>query len=203
MPASFSKLQHLDEANFGGNKLKTLPKANNWGSVSRLSLMWNTVVMLPSLAPMSNLVQLQLNRNMLRSLPELGELGELELLDISSNDIEELPTSIQHMQKLKQLNTRENKLTTLPAEIGMLLQLETLNIGKNALTTIPDELGACASLKVLLADINPALVAIPDSMKQLTHLERVSLEKTGVPATADVCRSLAGIVQDNGGWIMH
>lgn len=146
--------------NFGGNKLKTMPEATNWTQVTRLSLHWNTMVVLPSLQPMAaTLGQLQLQGNRLTALPKLGWAPQMQLLDACNNLLASLPGEVGRWAGLVTLKLSHNKLTSIPETIGSLLLLEELHVDNNELTALPPTIGSCRALKVLNASNN-----------KLTHL---------------------------------
>ena len=78
--------------------------------------------------------------------PEIIQKADLKELDISCNNVEtlllnnnlinELPSDIGNLDKLKVLNLSENRLFNLPKSLGLLNQLEELCLDYNSISDI-------------------------------------------------------------------
>lgn len=207
VPAQLGDLENLDDLNVAGNKLKTLCKTDKWTKLKRLAIMWNTMVMLPSFAPMANLEQLQMNNNMLSSFPAMGNMSKLTLLDANSNPhLEGLPeeTELRAMTSLTNVNCRGCSISMVPAAIGDLKALETLNLGKNKLSELPSQLGGCSGLKVLFVDSN-ALTGLPATLGGCGSLTRINVMDNPLDMSdadqAALIEKLNTITAAQGGWV--
>lgn len=205
VPAKMADLTNLDDLNVAGNKLKTLCKTDNWGKLTRLAIMWNTMVMLPSFAPMTSLEQLQMNNNMLSSFPDMGAMPALTLLDANTNMMEAMPETIGQMTSLTNINLRGNAISMVPTGLGELKALDTLNLGKNKIAELPSQLSNCVNLKILFVDDNPALSALPPALAACTKLERVNVMGCPIDSSdAEQAKALEAITkttEGNGGWL--
>uniref|UniRef100_A0A3Q3DXD6 Ras suppressor protein 1 n=1 Tax=Hippocampus comes TaxID=109280 RepID=A0A3Q3DXD6_HIPCM len=101
---------------------------------------------------LSNITQLVLSHNKLTVPPNISELKNLEVLNMFNNQIEELPTQISSLQKLKHLNLTlralylsDNDFEVLPADIGKMTKLQIMN----RLYNLPRGFGSLPALEVL------------------------------------------------------
>lgn len=203
VPPSLERLEKLDNVNFGGNRLKTFLKPAAWKSATRLALMSNTIVTLPSFEGMTNLRQLQLGQTVIDELPKLGHMPKLQLLDASRSCLVSLPAELGSLPDLRSLAASDNKLVAIPPQLGASKTLTTLNLANNAITVIPDELGNCESLKVLLMRKNK-LSAVPGALLRLAKIERIDVELNPLEFrdadTKETLRSLRAVCTDKKGF---
>jgi hypothetical protein len=139
---SLAKLNNLTSLSLGNNRLGMHIKeeitrggggVHNKKSSSAATAPSNNMS-LPPLPVIPSLKQLKLNHNQIHTIPpQLYSplLVKLELLDLSNNNIEVLPTGIQHLVSLQQLNLDHNALLSLPNEIGTLSKLKSLSLQYN------------------------------------------------------------------------
>lgn len=102
--------------------------------------------------------------------------NQLEVLNFFNNQIEELPTQISSLQKLKHLNLGMNRLNTLPRGFGSLPALEVLDLTYNNLNenSLPGNFFYLTTLRALYLSDNDFEILPPDIGK-LTKLQILSL----------------------------
>ena len=141
---SLAKLNNLTSLSLGNNRLgmhlkeETTRGGGGGGGVHNKSASSDPMP-LPLLPVIPSLKQLKLNHNQIHTIPpQLYSplLVKLELLDLSNNNIEVLPTGIQHLVSLQQLNLDHNALLSLPNEIGKLFKLKSLSLQYNQIQRI-------------------------------------------------------------------
>ncbi|ONH95342.1 hypothetical protein PRUPE_7G065500 [Prunus persica] len=134
----------------------------------------------------------------LEKLPNIGEdMQQLRELHLDGTAIEELPTSIKHLNGLTLLNLRDCKnLLSLPDIIcTSLTALQILNLlGCSNLKELPENLGSLESLQELDAS-GTAIREVPTSIKHLTGLILFNLKDcTNLLVLPDVlCTSLTSL----------
>uniref|UniRef100_A0A7N2M287 Disease resistance protein n=1 Tax=Quercus lobata TaxID=97700 RepID=A0A7N2M287_QUELO len=147
---------------------------------------------------------------LIKNLPEnLWIIKGLEIHDLNKADIEELPSSIEHLADLTSLTLRycEN-LVSLPNTVCSLKLLKSLDLfgclnfrlqsltylhlSDFDLTSIPNDIACLSSLEHLNLSGNH-FVSLPKSMSQLSNLRRLHLEGCtrlqsleNVPSTTDI-----------------
>jgi len=201
LPASLSKLTELREVIVASNKLKTLPKVENWKKLTRLGAFWNTLVMLPSFAGLESLEVLQLYDNQLENFPEMGSHPALSEINCNNNRIEVLESdAFAGLPALESLQLANNRLKTLPGTIFNPDSFTFLNVSENPLECIPEEIGNSSHLQVLFwASTNT--VSLPESMLTLEELSRVDFQENQFDAEAlEMCKKLEAIVEQSDGF---
>ena len=106
------KLEHLELLNMADNKLEDVK----------------------ALAPLTNLVTINLDRNCLTTLEGLNftELKRLRVLSGSDNQLTELATSVGELSMLESLNLERNKLEDVPMELGNLIKkMQVMKLDEN------------------------------------------------------------------------
>ncbi|KAJ7769449.1 adenylate cyclase [Mycena metata] len=87
-----------------------------------------------TLAQLTSLRTLKLDRNSFRSIPEsLGDLTWLESLSCADNALADFPESVGRLQKLESLDLHNNSLTSLPVSLWNCASLSRLNVTSNLL----------------------------------------------------------------------
>ncbi|KAJ7031746.1 adenylate cyclase [Mycena alexandri] len=87
-----------------------------------------------TLAQLTSLRTLKLDRNSFRSIPEsLGDLTWLESLSCADNALSDFPESVGRLQKLESLDLHNNSLIALPVSLWNCASLSRLNVTSNLL----------------------------------------------------------------------
>ncbi|WP_025743540.1 leucine-rich repeat domain-containing protein [Aquimarina pacifica] len=111
----------------------------------------------------------------LKKVPDISKLINLETLIIRSDNIEEIPSFIFDLKKIKHLEIEGiegNELVEIPEEIGRMTELEYLSLSANGLKTLPESIGNLTKLETLDLDLNP-MKTLPESIKKLTKLKKI------------------------------
>ena len=139
LPADLATAKTLKNLFVADNKLTTLPA--ELGELATglevLDISGNQFTSLASIAPLTGLVTLRLDRmEGITSLEELDfeALGRLNTLSATGNAIGELPAGVGHLKQLITLDVKSNKIKDLPNELGDLeKKLKTLQLDDNPL----------------------------------------------------------------------
>lgn len=102
-------------------------------------------------------------------------ITKMTFLELSNNSIAAIPPSINSMARLKKLKLSRNKLTSIPDFSG-LVSLDTLFLDNNSIMSMSS---LPVKLKTLSLQQN-ALSAVPEGIKSLRNLEKLSLSKNGL-----------------------
>lgn len=100
--------------------------------------------------------------------------GQIYFLQLYNLNIEQIHSSINELQFLKELSFINNSLKSLPPEIGELDSIKILKVSNNSLTELPDEISLMKSLEELWI-ISNNLATVPLSIGSLTRLKKVEL----------------------------
>lgn len=119
----------------------------------------------------------------IKELPEyIGELTNLSyLFFLKLKNLQFLPTSIQHYQKLRQLNLSDCGLTTLPSGIWEISTLTSLYLENNQLTQLSSDIKNLANLKRLEINNNSWKI-LPENILGLPRLQRFKLTDATIDA---------------------
>ncbi|XVE80160.1 hypothetical protein DITRI_Ditri14bG0117300 [Diplodiscus trichospermus] len=159
-----------------GYQLTKLLEVGNWGSMRRMSLMYNRIENLVETPNCPNLQTLFLNQN--------------NQLKVISNDF------FQFMRGLKVRNLSYNRsIKELPVGISKLVSLEFLDLSLTGIRQLPIELKALEKLKCLNLEFNHC-IRIP---RQLIS----SFLKLQVLRMAGCYDSLGQEVEDNSEWLVE
>ena len=146
----------------------------------------------PSFGNLDSLRVLHLTNNRFVQIPEaVYRLKRLERLALDRNEIVNLASEVGQLGYLESLDLRDNRIEVLPAEIGQLAELKVLRVGGNRLREVPRSIGRLQYLTELDISENRALVSLPASMVNLTGLQTVTLEGTGIPFSAELLENPA------------
>jgi len=105
---------------------------------------------------------------------EITRLKNLTLLHLSGNQLEDIPTEIEELQKLGKLSLKRNKFKLFPGELMKLKNLTLLDLSMNQLETLPDEIGNLQALYGLYLS-NNKLKSLPRSIKNLSNISIFNL----------------------------
>ncbi|KAK3107913.1 hypothetical protein FSP39_025013 [Pinctada imbricata] len=131
IPKDFGQLKSLEEVNFSGNQLGSLPP-----QFCELALHVGANIISDIPRAVKNLWRLEvlyLGGNQLTDLPpEIGQLQSLTALILCDNKLQSLPPTMIQLQRLKSLSLHNNQISTLPTEI-VKLNLQELSLRNNPL----------------------------------------------------------------------
>uniref|UniRef100_A0A7S1TGR8 Uncharacterized protein n=1 Tax=Compsopogon caeruleus TaxID=31354 RepID=A0A7S1TGR8_9RHOD len=91
-----------------------------------------------------------------------------------NNRLEQVPSSINHCQRLEELYLYGNDLKIVPRELGNLLKLRILNLSRNQLTEIPTSFGELSGLTELYLMDND-LRCLPGELARLSSLRCLNI----------------------------
>lgn len=165
------------------NKLRTLNGGGLLGDLSLLQILdlrWNNLRKLPE-----NLSVLQnLRVNSIRSIDvclyiiSSSTRFAFQELMVSHNQLESLPSNINHMRNLELLDISHNNITEIK-QINCMSRLRILNIAENPkLVTLPNELATCDSLVDIVLS-NDTIVYPPANVLALGTLQILNFLLTG------------------------
>lgn len=128
------ELRHLESLNLAGNQLETLPlDIGKMPSLKRIRLNSNRVIVLPSLNPHNEWLQ-------------------LESIDLDGADIKELPCWLFSLQSLKYLSLSKLHLNRFPESICHLRKLEQLYLDSTQFPLWPDKIMLPERMRFIVLD---------------------------------------------------
>ncbi|KAG0561340.1 hypothetical protein KC19_9G056900 [Ceratodon purpureus] len=158
LPESFGNLSNLEEVNIRGCKLlEKLPSSFWW---------------------LENLRTLRAGHTALRVLPrDFWKLESLKYADFEGcKSLVRLPETFGNLPNLEVLDIGECKLLEeLPSSIRGLGKLRTLRAGHTALRVLPEDFGELPSLMYADFEGCGSLVRLPESFGNLSNLEEVNI----------------------------
>ena len=181
---SLARLSNLAVLSLGNNRLGKNAEESITGNANKKKVKASATqdIILPIIP---SLKQLKLNDNQLHTIPPQicsPLLVKLELLDLSNNNIEILPSGIQHLVALQSLNLDHNALLSLPDEMKALSKLKSLSLQHNQIHVIrhddnrnnkyPQPLPSSLFTDTALIDLN--LAGNPMTNTQLNEFEGFS-----------------------------
>ncbi|XAR59282.1 Non-specific serine/threonine protein kinase [Bertholletia excelsa] len=154
-------------------------------------------VLPPSLAKLSYLKYIDLNRNYLNgTMPREWASMNLEYISVAENRLSGLlPEYLGNITSLTSMSIEDNKFYgILPAAFGKLVNLVQLFLSANNLTgQLPKEFNNLTNLKELRMSRNNFMGKLPD-FSSLKHVEKLELEATGfegpIPASISLLTNL-------------
>lgn len=136
--------------------------------------------------PFYLLDELDLGHNFLSSIPDsVTELPSLDTLDLSHNAFDHLPSSLP--RNIVHLFASFNQIQEFPSAVTRLLRLRTLDLSLNEISTVPMELGRLNELETLSMSDN-RITQFPFSILSLPSLKNLNLagnEPEFVPSDPD------------------
>jgi Leucine-rich repeat (LRR) protein len=182
---SLARLSNLAVLSLGNNRLGKNAEESTTGNASKKKVKASSATQDIILPIIPSLKQLKLNDNQLHTIPPQicsPLLVKLELLDLSNNNIEILPSGIQHLVSLQSLNLDHNALLSLPDEMKALSKLKSLSLQHNQIHIIrhddnrnnkyPQPLPSSLFTDTALIDLN--LAGNPMTNTQLNEFEGFS-----------------------------
>ncbi|KAK9097447.1 hypothetical protein Sjap_022944 [Stephania japonica] len=170
----------VEEVDFSGMALYSLPTTPNLMNIHKLDLSNNNLESIPEslTARMLSLVVLDVHSNQLKALPNsIGCLSKLKTLNFSNNLIQSLPKTIENCRSLEELNGNFNQLRQLPDTIGFeLLNLQRLYVNSNKLALLPYSISHLTNLRILDVRLN-CLRSLPDDLENLINLEILNVSQ--------------------------
>lgn len=185
IPESIQDLTHLKELNLSFSGINTIPnEIFSLSNLRSLEWTGNNLERIPSkITTLQNLEKLVIGFNsdlespttVLSDLPQLRELhisglkggikkpmisnvgilDKLEVLWMSYNELQDIPSSLFDLKRLRRLSLANNKLEILSERLGELSNLEYLYLEKNQLTTLPNSIKKLKKLRHLSLADNP------------------------------------------------
>ncbi|XP_056131788.1 leucine-rich repeat-containing protein 40 isoform X2 [Lampris incognitus] len=146
--------------NFSKNQLATLPSrlVMFQSSVSELNLGFNRLTCCsPEICMLLQLTHLDFRNNKLDELPsDMKNLTRLRSVVLSSNRFKYFPDVLYQVVSLETVLLSDNQVGGIdPCRLRQLVNLSTLDLSNNDLLNIPPELGLCTNLRCLSLQGNP------------------------------------------------
>jgi Leucine-rich repeat (LRR) protein len=142
-PDLLPEMQHLEALELVMCSLAEVPKCvTSLRTLKHLDLKCNKLTLESFPASMGNLQleELDIGNNQLGSIPEcIFEIISLRVLKACYCNLNEVSTSIGHLENLIDLRLTNNTLSEIPHELCSLVQLETLHLDHNGLTQLPHQ----------------------------------------------------------------
>jgi Leucine-rich repeat (LRR) protein len=129
---------------------------------------------------------------------EISQLTRLKILNMSRCGLTKLPAPIFEIRSLKHLLLNGNNFETIPGAISKLQKLEMLLVNAGGLQSLPSELCSLPHLKFLNLTSNQ-LEELPEELGHLRRLEYLHLTKnpiTHMPKSTSNLRKLALLAMD-------
>ncbi|CAG5118387.1 unnamed protein product [Candidula unifasciata] len=198
-PGSLSSLNSLTELDLSDNKITSLDADCFTGvgdTLARLFLSNNqltSISLLPGLADLTDLQELDLSFNQIISIPDLSRIHTTKplALNLSHNGINVVPESafVGIADKLKTIDLSYNRISTLQANFGSFTQIESLFLSyqsANSPLVLPSSLGQTAgTLKQLFVGgqkiSEPDLWSVVRQLYMLEVLNLTSAQLTSIP----------------------
>ncbi|WP_165872264.1 DUF5018 domain-containing protein [Tenacibaculum sp. M341] len=131
----------------------------------------------------SELVVAYVNINEIPS--SINYLDKLKLLIIQSANLTSLPPEIGSLENLEVLSLKQNNLSVLPKEIGNLNALIGINLKDNSLQELPKEIGNLSNLYRLDVCEN-SLLELPTEISNLSNLSVLNLKNNPITVIPEV-----------------
>ncbi len=173
----------LESLNLDKSNIKVVPEViGDVVSIKSLSLIDTDIRELPcSIKKLNNLKELRLNETKIYQVPTvIGELNNLTHLYLGRTDIKIFPLEMQSLTKLEHLAIWETQLEILPDWICSYKNLKGLYLGRDSrLRKLPDNIGDLTNLEELFLD-GTGIHELPKSFGKLPNLKILDLNKTKV-----------------------
>jgi Leucine-rich repeat (LRR) protein len=123
---------------------------------------------------------------------EIEQLKKLKLLDLDSNRLQSLGDSVWKLDNLRVLKASYNSLTEISPNIGSLSNLRELHLSGNKITTLPKELFELKNLEVLVVRDN-SIGKIPKEIGKLQNLKVLDLSGNQIAVVPEAITSLKSL----------
>jgi Leucine-rich repeat (LRR) protein len=154
--------------------LKTLPSPlSQCQTLKYLEVSYCSLTYIPIKALPISLVRLNLDGNQIETVGNLSHLTNLANINLERNLLKTVPTSLP--TSLKEMDLKGNKITSIPLSIKYLTQLKNLDLSENNLTFLPEQILFLPSTNIWLFR-NP-LKSLPDGLKTTDNNVRLSQEQ--------------------------
>lgn len=150
----------------------------NLGTIRELHLGANKIKCLPDVAMGENLCtirELHSGTNKIKCFPDVIVSENLEILHLNRNKLEEIPSSIGMMKKLRILDVSSCKIRKISFSIATLDYLEEINLANNNLQCVPEAIVKVSSLRKLILDCNKIKI-MPKCLFDHKNLTLISLK---------------------------
>lgn len=171
----FSKLREIDI--FDSHLERVSSAITKLTQLEKIKFTGGTLRSLPSLAGLTKLTSLILERNQLTELPKLPP--QLKSLFVGENRLTKWPREIVALPNLKALSLCKNQLGALPLDFEFPQRIKLLDLSDLSLDQIPFQLQKLQRLQSLYLNHSP-LAAFPEDISCWPSLQFVSLEKTPI-----------------------
>eukprot|EP01119_Soliformovum_irregulare_P016390 TRINITY_DN4726_c0_g1_i4.p1 TRINITY_DN4726_c0_g1~~TRINITY_DN4726_c0_g1_i4.p1 ORF type:complete len:696 (-),score=202.19 TRINITY_DN4726_c0_g1_i4:1254-3341(-) len=190
IPAKIIGLRSILELKLADNNISSLPDLTPLTRLEILNLNSNQLAAsLGNLTSLLTLKSLHLGNNNISNLPpSFGKLSELVYLNLCRNVLMTVPSPIfSQLGKLKKLDLSRNKLVALPYTISCLTNIVTLRLHGNHISVLPPGLVSLTSLTELslqnlyVTDAGLSLINMdsdPERSQQLKMYDVVSLTRS-------------------------
>ncbi|OUM57288.1 hypothetical protein PIROE2DRAFT_65085 [Piromyces sp. E2] len=101
----------------------------------------------------------------------------LETFSLSYYEIENLPSALWNLKKLKCLIIKKLGLSSISEDIKNLVNLEILGLSNNKLTELPEEIECLTNLKELSLIGNDHLIKFPKVISKLSNLQVININQ--------------------------
>jgi hypothetical protein len=142
---------------------------------------------------LKGLTHLKISENLTEFPTEILQLTDtLEVLDLNDNKLSQLPTDFSCLKKLKILFMSDNTFEHIPSVLSECPALTMIGIKSNQIKTVAENSLPVNTRWLILTGNH--ITKLPDSMGQLTKLEKLALagnQLTELPSSMENCRALA------------
>jgi internalin A len=144
-------------------------------------------------AARSGQTSLDLSWKQIDELPsEIGQLTKLKSLKLQGNSLIQLPDSIGELYNLTHLEIIGNQLDSLPESIGKLVNLTSLDIRSNKIKNLPHTICSLSSLVTLWLWENQ-LSELPEDFGNLRQLKSLNLGNNNIQKLPDSIVKLSNL----------
>ena len=162
---------------------------NNLISLKLLVLYSNNLTELPpNMGSLTNLIDLNVNRNDIENIDSVQDLKNLRFLNIGHNCLKSLEnSSLDSLCNLEELHLEHNKLTEIPSSIQNIKTLKVLNMSYNNIKSIKcngrNPFESLEQLKVLNLSYNMLYGPVPLSIFSINSLKYLVLSNNQFSGT--------------------
>ncbi|MGB0983638.1 MAG: leucine-rich repeat domain-containing protein [Saprospiraceae bacterium] len=142
----------------------------------------------------SNLISLDFSYSKINTILSLSLLKNLVELNLDGNPISIIPSSISHLNKLRQFYLVDCKIKELPKEVFQLANLEVLDVSGNKISILSEEISDLTNLEILDIAYNK-LLNLPNTILELQNLKDLRVFKNPFE-TPQILKSLNLIIEE-------